>query len=114
MKCANLKSNTGLASMFQRKIYQTVLHSLDTFPATVLLGPRQVGKTTLALQIGETIPSVYLDLEKDSDRIKLNNPELYIQSTEGKLLILDEVQLFPNLFGTLRSTIYERKRKGLG
>lgn len=99
--------------MFQRKIYQTVVNSLNTFPATVLLGPRQVGKTTLALQIGEKIPSIYLDLEKESDRVKLNNPDLYFQSTEGRLLILDEVQLFPNLFGTLRSIIDERKRKGL-
>ncbi|HET7713057.1 MAG TPA: ATP-binding protein, partial [Patescibacteria group bacterium] len=78
------------------------------------LGPRQVGKTTLALELAKTLPqdSLYLDLERDSDRSKLNEAELYLRQHRGKLVILDEVQRRPALFPLLRSLVDERIRSG--
>lgn len=86
---------------------------LDESPAVALLGPRQVGKTTLALEIGERRPSLYLDLESDGDRAKLSEPELYLAGHEDKLVILDEVQRMPDLFRNLRGLIDRGRRKGL-
>jgi len=86
---------------------------LDTSPAVALLGPRQVGKTTLALDIGERRSSIYLDLESDADRAKLAEPELYLSDHEDQLVILDEVHRVPNLFQNLRGLIDRGRRKGL-
>jgi predicted AAA+ superfamily ATPase len=87
---------------------------LQQFPAVGLLGPRQVGKTTLAHQVAEeiSIPHVYLDLERPSDLAKMREPELYLQSQSGRLVILDEIQRAPDLFNILRSIIDERRRQG--
>lgn len=81
-------------------------------PAVALLGPRQVGKTTLARQLQKVIPkeSVYLDLESPEDYQKLSNLENYLVQREDKLLIIDEVQRMPELFPVLRSVI-DRKRE---
>src|SRR5207302_269055 len=67
--------------------------SLKTFPVVALLGPRQVGKTTLAhtFALQAEKPAVYLDLERPSDLAKLADPELYLRQQAGKLVILDEV-----------------------
>ena len=78
-----------------------------------LLGPRQAGKTTLAEQIGEERPSVYLDLEDAADREKLADPALYLSGHEDKLVILDEVRRAPELFQTLRGLIDKGRRRGL-
>ncbi len=83
-------------------------------PAVALLGPRQVGKTTLALEVAQARPSVYLDLESESDRAKLSDPELYLSQHAGKLVILDEIQRAPQLFRTLRGLIDTGRRKGQG
>ena len=99
--------------MYLRKASQTILSALDEQAAVVLLGPRQVGKTTLALDIGEQRPSVYLDLEREADRGVLAEPDLYLDEQAGKLVILDEVQQMPDLFATLRGQIDTRRRKGL-
>ena len=88
--------------MYQRHTNQTVLSALDAQAAVVLLGPRQIGKTTLALEIAEQRPSVYLDLERDADRQVLAEPDLYLDEQVGKLVILDEVQQMPDLFKNLR------------
>ena len=80
-------------------------------PAVVLLGPRQVGKTTLALEIGEARPSLYLDLEEEEDRIKLTDPARYLAEHEGELVILDEVHRVPELFQRLRGIIDRRRRE---
>lgn len=90
-----------------------MLERLDEVPAVALLGPRQVGKTTLAQEIGDLRPSIYLDLESDADRAKLADPELYLGSHEDKLVILDEVHRFPDLFQNLRGLIDRGRRKGL-
>ncbi|WP_245277929.1 AAA family ATPase [Rhizobium leguminosarum] len=77
-----------------------------------LLGPRQVGKTTLAIDIGKTRPSIYLDLESEADRTKLSDPELYLASHDDKLVILDEVHRLPNVFQGLRGLIDRNRRAG--
>lgn len=98
--------------MLDRRLTPTLLDRLDQFPAVALLGPRQVGKTTLAETIAETRDSVYLDLEDESDRDKLADPGLYLRSHEERLVILDEVQRMPQLFQTLRGLIDRGRRRG--
>lgn len=79
---------------------------LERFPAVGLVGPRQVGKTTLARSlVGDGGEAIYLDLERPSDAAKLGEPELYLTQARGRLVILDEVQRRPDLFPVLRSLI---------
>lgn len=100
--------------MITRKIASELEQLLDEFPAVALLGPRQVGKTTLADEIASnTLPKpIYLDLESPSDQAKLNDPESYFENHKGKLVILDEIQRIPELFAVLRGIIDQRKREG--
>lgn len=98
--------------MYQRRTNQIVLSALQSQAAVVLLGPRQVGKTTLAMEIAEQRPSVYLDMERDADRQVLTEPDLYLDEQTGRLVILDEVQQMPGLFKSLRGQIDMRRRKG--
>ncbi len=99
--------------MIPRQKLPELLALVDSNPAVALLGPRQVGKTTLALDIAEQRPSIYLDLESDADRAKLAEPELYLTGHEDKLVILDEVHRAPGLFQNLRGLIDKGRRKGL-
>ncbi|MGB3849848.1 MAG: ATP-binding protein [Tunicatimonas sp.] len=85
---------------------------LDEFPAVALIGPRQVGKTTLALSTANQRNSIYLDLEAEADRVKLSDPVLYLARYPDELLILDEVHRLPNLFQELRGLIDQRRRQG--
>ena len=90
-----------------------VCQALADNAATVLLGPRQVGKSTLARTIAAVRPdSVYLDLELDQDLRKLDDAAAYLRSTAGRLTVIDEVHRTPQLFATLRSLIDERRRAG--
>ncbi len=100
--------------MFDRHLAPALQVALTDYPAVALLGARQVGKTTLARQLGEAWPqgSVYLDLERPSDLHKLTDPEAYLALHQDKLVILDEVQHQPDLFKVLRSLIDEGRRKG--
>ena len=70
-----------------------------------LLSPRQVGKTILALTIGETRPSIYVDLQSEADRARLSEPELNLASHGDKLVILDDVHRLPNVFQILRGSV---------
>jgi uncharacterized protein len=100
--------------MIHRAATARLTQLLGQFPAVALLGPRQVGKTTLALSLtneAENSP-LYLDLELPSDRAKLADPELYLSDYEDRLVILDEIHRLPGIFQTLRSLIDRRKRKG--
>lgn len=76
------------------------------------MGPRQVGKTTLAINISETRTSIYLDLESEADRAKLSEPELYLASHSEKLVVLDEVHRLPGIFHILRGLIDRNRRAG--
>jgi predicted AAA+ superfamily ATPase len=87
---------------------------LTQFPAVVIVGARQIGKTTLAKKLVTVIgqDSVYIDLELPSDRAKLQNAELYFEYNRGKCVILDEVQREKNLFPLLRAVIDQDRRPG--
>lgn len=98
--------------MYQRRSRILVETALAEQAGVVLLGPRQVGKTTLALDIGDGRDSVYLDMEREGDRRILAEADLYLDEQIGRLVIIDEVQLVPGLFGTLRGQIDTRRRKG--
>ena len=98
--------------MIDRRYLKTVVERLAHFPAVALLGPRQVGKTTLALQIAETCDSVYLDLESAADREKLKDAAHFLTPHHDKLVVLDEVHRVPDLFRELRGIIDERRRAG--
>jgi len=100
--------------MIRRNAQKALQDLLQRFPAVVLLGPRQVGKTTLALHLSQTgAPSPhYLDLELPSDRAKLADPELYLSQFEDRLVILDEIHRLPGIFQTLRGLIDQRRRQG--
>ena len=98
--------------MIKRLIQDEVLQSIGRNPAVALLGPRQVGKTTLALEIARTRPSLYLDLETAPDRAKRADPERYLADHEDVLVILDEVHRAPDLFQSLRGLIDSGRRRG--
>jgi predicted AAA+ superfamily ATPase len=98
--------------MIKRRSKAQLRYLIDQFPAVALLGPRQVGKTTLALDIADERPAVYLDLESPADRAKLSDPELYLADHEDRLVILDEVHRVPDLFQSLRGLIDRGRRKG--
>lgn len=100
--------------MITRSLQARLDEALNSRPIVALLGPRQVGKTTLALAIAKRIKkdSAYLDLELDSDLAKLSEAETYLRRFSGKLLIIDEVQRQPDLFRLLRGLVDIRKRAG--
>lgn len=101
--------------MISRDLEKPLKEALRQRPVVVLLGPRQVGKTTLALKIATQQPgkeSAYMDLELDSDLSKLNATEDYLRRFENKLLVIDEIQHKPELFRVLRGLVDIRKRKG--
>ena len=103
-----------IACMLSRRLSARLNHLLRHNPAVVLLGPRQVGKTTLALEIGKQQSCVYLDLEDEDDRAKLTNPALYFAGHEKELVILDEVHRVPELFQRLRGIIDKGRRQNNG
>ncbi|GAB1458227.1 ATP-binding protein [Thauera sp.] len=98
--------------MIARRLLSILGAALGEVPAVALLGPRQAGKTTLALELARGRPSVYLDLESEADRAKLADPELYLAQHEDKLVVLDEIQRTPELFGHLRGLIDAGRRRG--
>jgi uncharacterized protein len=98
--------------MFERRRKSLVESLLTESPAVVLLGPRQVGKTTLALEVADERPSVYLDLESAGDRARIAEPELYFADHADELVILDEIHRAPGIFEALRGTIDRGRREG--
>ena len=99
--------------MFSRLAQAQLTELLTQFPAVVLLGPRQAGKTTLAFEAKSKHPNAYyLDLELPSAQRQLDDPEAFLQAHRHQLVILDEVQRQPELFAVLRSVIDQRRRDG--
>lgn len=98
--------------MIPRHAYSVVVERLAQQPAVAVIGPRQVGKTTLALAVAEGRTAAYLDLENPNDRAKLQSPALYLSSVKDRLVILDEIHRVPDLFPILRGVIDEGRREG--
>ncbi len=98
--------------MIKRRSQQIVEQALARQAAVALIGPRQVGKTTLGLEIAKSRQALYLDLESREDRVKLTEPALFLRQYEDKLVILDEIHRVPELFQTLRGLIDQGRRRG--
>jgi len=98
--------------MLKRRTYDKIKKALLRQSAVGIIGPRQVGKTTLALEIGKELKSIYLDLESRSDRAKLKTPVLYLENYKDHLVIFDEIHRLPELFQDLRGVIDQRRRDG--
>jgi hypothetical protein len=98
--------------MIVRKGESDLARYLKYFPAVGIIGPRQCGKSTLALSFLKNKKSLYLDLENPDDRARLANPTLFFSENKSPLICLDEVQFMPNLFPVLRSIIDRNKRNG--
>lgn len=96
----------------QRYIQALFEEYMEIFPAVGIVGPRQVGKTTLVKSLSWGKNKIYLDLEKASDRAKLSDVELFLINHRENTVILDEIQLMPELFAELRSSIDEDRRPG--
>lgn len=101
-----------IVRMFPRAVRPLVSSLLNEFAAVAISGARQVGKTTLALEIAREHASVYLDLESPIDRGKLQEPEAYLANHADDLVVIDEVQRMPQLFDVLRGQIDRNRRRG--
>jgi len=98
--------------MIHRRAHRIVRKALERQAAVALIGPRQAGKTTLALEIADGTDALYLDLETRTDRNKLADPVLFLNAYEDRLVILDEIHRVPELFQELRGLIDQGRRKG--
>ena len=100
--------------MIKRDAAQLIREGLRRQAAVAIIGPRQVGKTTLALEIAAERPSLYLDLESKVDRDKLSEPAYFLKAFEDQLVIFDEIHRAPDLFAELRGLIDQGRRTGKG
>ena len=99
--------------MLKRHLQPIVERRLAQFPAVALLGPRQVGKTTLAQAVAAShAGALLLDLERESDRAAVAQPELFLPRYRDRLVVLDEVQHMPQLFSALRPEIDAQRHPG--
>ncbi len=97
--------------MIQRKSYLSeIREALSNFPAVGIIGPRQVGKTTIAKEIIKEYDGIYLDLERDSDITRLTEPEIFLERNSNKLIVLDEIKRMPEIFPLLRALIDDDNR----
>ncbi len=101
-----------MQGMIRRQITDICIAEIERTPAVVLLGARQVGKTTLAQAIAKQKASVYLDLESPEDLAKLADPNRFLRDNNDKLIILDEIQRAPDLFAVLRGVIDKNRAAG--
>ena len=100
--------------MIPRLAINDITKALNRQAAVALIGPRQAGKTTLALEIAQQRDAVYLDLEDRDDRRRLAEPGMFLDGLEDRLVILDEIHRTPELFQTLRGVIDRGRRRGKG
>ena len=113
IKCLHLQKRNNMAALVTRNIQNFIIQNLQVFPAVVILGSRQCGKSTLIKMMSEQIGNyLYLDLQNRSDLAKLSEPELFFDNNADKTICLDEIQLRPDLFSILRSIIDRDRRNG--
>jgi len=115
-RTSNLQKKLYISRMnhIKRKLENELKALLGSFPAVAIVGPRQCGKSTLALSHIEKLKAATrLDLEKPSDAQQLQTPELYLESQSDKLICLDEIQRVPELFPVMRSFIDDQNRNGV-
>ena len=98
--------------MIPRRALTAVQDALNRQAAVALLGPRQVGKTTLAFAVAEGTDALYLDLEAREDRAKLSDAALFLRAYEDRLVVLDEIHRMPEMFQALRGLIDQGRRRG--
>ncbi|MCU7835605.1 MAG: ATP-binding protein [gamma proteobacterium symbiont of Taylorina sp.] len=99
--------------IINRSIDQTIKKRLQNNPVVAILGPRQCGKSTTALNLLKAYPnSIYLDLEKKTERAKLNDIWAFFNANKNKLICFDEIQLLPEIFSQMRSFVDENKFNG--
>jgi predicted AAA+ superfamily ATPase len=98
--------------MIGRRLEKQLLQAVQENASVALMGPRQAGKTTLALNVSEQLPAVYLDLESSADAAKVADVVAFHAENRSKLIILDEVQRMPGIFTELRGIIDKERRKG--
>ena len=99
--------------MFDRLAAAKIADHLSWSPAVGILGPRQVGKTTLAKTFAtDPAKAVYLDLDTASARARLGNPQAFFGANRQRLVVLDEIQNHPDLLNELRGEIDEDRRPG--
>ena len=102
--------NVIFAYMIKRRIKELIQQKLLDNPAVVLIGPRQVGKTTLVFNLSAESGALYLDLERPRDLAKISDIETFCELNADRMLILDEIQRTPELFAPLRGIIDQRRR----
>lgn len=100
--------------MIEREVTSEIEEALDRQAVVAVIGPRQVGKTTTALEIGGHRNALYLDLESDADRSRLTDPVLFLERYADRLVILDEIHRMPELFPLLRGLVDRGRREGRG
>lgn len=98
--------------MINRVISENLKELLQFFPVVAIIGPRQVGKTTLAKSLVPKKSTIYLDLEYPNDLIQLNEASLFFEAHQDKCIILDEIQRKVDLFPILRSVIDRDRQNG--
>jgi hypothetical protein len=98
--------------MIARRHGQSIEGASERQAGVVLLGPRQVGKTTIAQEIAEARDAVCLDMERSADLQILEEPDLQLEERTGRLVVIDQVQRMPDLFKALRGQIDRRRQTG--
>ncbi len=97
----------------KRDIDVTIGKHLDNFPCVAILGPRQVGKSTLVKEFIKSVKnSIYIDLEDPIDFAKLNDPSAFLAINADKLICFDEIQRYPEIFQIFRSHLDKGQRNG--
>ncbi len=104
---------SNMHTYIKRKFEKLILSDIKNFPCVAILGPRQCGKSTLALHLKKTLPELlYLDLENPADLRKIEDPLMFFEQNKERLICLDEIQRRPELFPPLRSILDSSRKKG--